>query len=98
MGLKPCNIKNCPCFKGTCSYYNIECYKVDDCIIKKLCNIAFNRHKYVQNKLCGCFGYSNEQKKIRYEELQYIMREVGTILDIEVEDGNSCMVEGFVEK
>lgn len=102
MKLKPCRITNCPgCERVYNKYYcqntGVECQLISNCILKQLLLKPKTRMDYVKNKLAGCYGYSPEQKKIRNEELDWIMKEFCNKLNIEVqENGDWKLVKEFV--
>lgn len=83
--MKKCIIKNCPALK-TCDCVNTFC------IYKKILAKPRDRMLYIKNKLSSCLGYSEEQKKIRYEELDWVIKEFINLVEIEVSDGNYELV------
>ena len=87
--LKPITIKNC----SGCMYINgkhycgsslIECHEIKDCLLKRMIEKPKDRKDYVKKKLSSCLGYSEEEKKIRYEELSWVMKEYTNMLEVEV--------------
>ena len=86
-GMKPVNCPCCPSnMDGFCDKYLKYCDRLDECSVKRLLLIPYNRIKGVQNKLSCCMGYSEEEKRIRYEELQYVLDEM--LKELEVENGS----------
>lgn len=86
-------IKNCPCIQNIyedyfCSNNNERCMD-QQCIIKTCLQKSLDRCKYIHNKLAVCKGYNENEKRIRYEEHSWLMREFKELLDIEVRNGNS---------
>ena len=86
-------IKNCPCIQNIyedyfCSSNNERCMD-QQCIIKTCLQKSLDRCKYIHNKLAVCKGYNENEKRIRYEEHGWLMREFKELLDIEVRNGNS---------
>ena len=90
--MKPCIIKNCPMLNGNneCGDPNLLeplfCVDRKECGIKRLLLIPYNRLLGVQKKLSICYGYSEEEKRIRYEELQYVLDEM--LRELEVKNGS----------
>lgn len=79
--IKKCLIKNCPAF-NICDCANTYC------MWKKMLEAPRNRSKYVRNKLGCCLGYSTAEKNVRYEELDWCVKEFLKLMDVEVLDGN----------
>jgi hypothetical protein len=89
--LKPLIIKNCSgCTfingKYYCGSSTLECYEIRDCLLKRILEKPKNRKDYVKQKLSNCFGYNEEEKKIRYEELSWLMREYENMLEVQLWD------------
>ena len=90
--MKPCIVKNCPMINGNneCGDPNlmepISCCNRFECGIKRLLLIPYNRLRGVQKKLSCCYGYSEDEKRLRYEELNYVIDEM--LRELEVENGS----------
>lgn len=97
--LKKCRITNCPSYTDSkCSNEQINCEHID-CKLKQMVLKPKQRMEYIKNKLSSCLGYSEKEKRIRYEELSWILKEYCNMLNIEVEeDGNWCLVKESLEK
>lgn len=82
--LRPCNIENCPActFGCFCERRQVRCAEVKSCLIKEVIEKPYNRMRYVNNKLSSCMGYSEEEKRIRYEELDWVLNEIIKLLGV----------------
>lgn len=97
--LKPCRITNCPSYVlGGCHAPSQKCEDII-CPIKKMLQKPKDRIDGVKKKLSCCYGYSEQEKKIRYEELEWVINEFCEMLDIEViEDGSWKLVKKSFSK
>ena len=98
--LKPCTLKECPLIfkvgnKYHCGRSYTECKNIT-CRLKQFIEKSEDRCKYIDNKLSGCYGYSEEQKQFRKEEHKWLIEEFVKIFNLEVNDGNSCMGKEFL--
>lgn len=97
--LKPCRITNCPSYVlGGCHAPSQRCEEIM-CPLKKMLQKPKDRITYIKNKLSSCYGYNEDEKKIRYEELNWVLKEFCDILNIEVlEDGSWELVKESFQK
>lgn len=79
-----CVIKNCPAYNNDCLKYEKACEEINDCVIKRCLDRLWQRPQYIKNKLSTCYGYSDKEKKIRFEEYIWLFDEYKVLLDIEV--------------
>lgn len=97
--IKNCLIKNCPAFKNyECTQNGGYCHQYE-CVLKQCLKKSFDRCYYINRKLSNCLGYSEQEKRIRYEEHRWLVKEFMELLNIEVESNeNQDMVEESLEQ
>lgn len=52
--------------------------------VKRVMERLESRMKYISKKLPGCHGYSEEEKKIRYDEILNAMEVIKEVFNVEI--------------